>query len=288
MDKKLQETLGEVIGETQDTSKANSKETSEELSGKAGEETRSGETTPEYVSGIDISDVPEEVKPQIRDLLSKKAGLLEKGYQGKYQKVAQLDKVLEDLKNKDISFDEAQKAIDDLAYKKRNPQVSDKKEAKKVLDNMIDGAPTLEQKEALKNLRTMINEETNVTELREELKAVKQLLNGMVQTNLGSREIELNQELDKLSGVYGKNLVDKYRDAVVNAGLKYKDTAKGILFKLVPADELEETILSKKKITEDKIKSSTSQGRGVTSSIENIDTKKASLKDVLKSAMGKK
>ena len=289
MDKKLQETLGEVIGETQDTPKTDPKETDGELSTKGGE-TKSGDTPePEYVSGIDISDVPEEQKTVIRDLLSKKASLLEKGYQGKFQKVAALEKVVEDLKNKDITFEEAQQAIDDLAYRKRNPQANlDKKEAKKTLDAMIDGAPTIEQKEALKNLRTMIAEETNIADLKKELEGVKNLLNGMYSSNLSTREVELNKELDSLSSVYGKSVVDKYREVVVSSGLKYKDTAKGLLFKLMPSDELEEMLLSKDKRTKEKLKSTTSNGSGITSSIEHLDIKKSSLGQVLRSAMGVK
>ena len=80
----VQDTLREVIGETVSSpDKTSSTETKESAPVGTSAETKSGEPAKEYVSGIDLSDIPEQDRPRIKELFSKKAKLLEDGYQAK-------------------------------------------------------------------------------------------------------------------------------------------------------------------------------------------------------------
>ena len=91
-DENLKDTLRQTTEETQATSASQKGETKKESSQKA--ETSSGETAKEYVSGIDISDVPVEMRPQLREKLTEKASLLEKGYQGKFKALETFARVI--------------------------------------------------------------------------------------------------------------------------------------------------------------------------------------------------
>ena len=76
-DKTLRETIDSVVQETQETSRQKSNETEEGISKGTSDETNTGETAEkEYVNGIDITDIPVEERPRIKELLSKKAKLL--------------------------------------------------------------------------------------------------------------------------------------------------------------------------------------------------------------------
>ncbi len=106
-DTTLKDTLMEVIGGNKDTAIATEGETKEGISGEDTEgETKSGET-PEYVSGIDISDIPEQDRPRIKELLSKKANLLEQGYQGKFKEIAEFKKAQDELVRAGLTTTEA-------------------------------------------------------------------------------------------------------------------------------------------------------------------------------------
>jgi hypothetical protein len=285
MGENLRETIATTHAETKETAKVVPVETKEESTTINQTETNAGETVKEYVSGIDISDVPAEMRTQIREKLSQKASLLEKGYQGKFKEVAELKKAIEDIQSKGMSLDEAQQAIDDFAYRKRNPTTQEKKEVKKALDSLIDSVP-LDQKESLKQLRTIISEETNVSVLRKELDELKGYVKSISSYTTQSKAERINSELDALAPKYGKELIDKYRDDLVNGGLKYNVPTKKLLFTIVPDDELEQAILSKDSRQKEKSKAISSPSSGVVS-IESIDTKKLGLKDVLKAAMKK-
>mgnify|MGYP001583588945 FL=1 len=150
-DKTLKETLTEALSGNKDTTKVAEGETKQGISGEETEaETKSGETA-EYVSGIDISDIPEQDRPRIKDLLSKKAKLLEDGYQGKFKEVAEFKNAQEELVKAGLTTAEARDVLIKHIEQKRNPQpatTTEKKDALKTLDKLINEAP-LEQRSAL-------------------------------------------------------------------------------------------------------------------------------------------
>ncbi len=166
-DKTLQQTVAEAIGDTTETPIAETTETTEGLSQETAGETQSGET-PVYASGIDISDVPVEDRPRIEGLLSKKAKLLEKGYQPKFAEVAELKKAQEELRKSGLTVAEANQVLTEHLARKANPTPLEQKKSLKVLDKLIENSP-LEQRPALEQMRQIIQEETEVNSVKKEL-----------------------------------------------------------------------------------------------------------------------
>ncbi len=290
-DKTLQETVADALKSgNNDTAKADVNETKQGISV---EETK-GETqsggTPEYVSGIDISDIPEQDRPRVKELLSKKAKLLEDGYQGKFKEVAEFKKAQEDLVRMGLSVNEARDVLTKHLEQKRNPAatISDKKEALKTLDKLIGESP-LEQRSALEQMRTIIKEETGISALSDKIEKMEKLL-GMYQNSASQqRQKQIESDLSVFSDKYGKDLVEKYRSVLIEKGLNYPDLSINKIFQYeVPMEELEQAILTKgrKPLTEEKKKAISNPSSGVASASEKVNIKASSYADLLRS--GKK
>lgn len=272
-DKNLRETVKDVLKETTPAA------TSEELSkGKSGE-TNAGDT-PEYVSGIDISDIPVGDRPRIKALLESKAKLLEKGYQPKFEEVSKFKKAMEELSSLGIDVEEAKQVLTRHSEQKKNPTSQDKKDARRVLDTLIDEAPAA-QKEELRQLRKIVLEETNSDELKKKVTDLESMVSRLSRGFSDNRRTKLSEEIDSLKSKYGGELIDKYSDKIMDEGLKYENlNARKILFYIAPEDEIEQAVVSKKSKTKEKVESISSPGSGVVSSSEQIDTK-GSWKDFL-------
>ena len=289
-DKTLQETLAEAIGGNNDTASSSANETEQGISGKgAADETKSGET-PEYASGIDISDIPEQDRPRIKELLSKKAKLIEDGYVSKFQKVAQLDKIQKDLEKLGVTTEEAGDVLMKHIESKRNPPTStEKKDALKTLDKLLSEAP-YEQRSALEQMRKIIQEETGVSELKDKVDKMEKLLGIYQQSAMEQREKQVTTELTAFTEKYGKELVDKYADVIKEKAVQHPNLSIAQIFRYeVPDEEKEQAILlkGKKPLTEDKKKAITNTSSGVTSATEKVDVKKSSYADILLKGLGK-
>ena len=282
--KTLRETVSEVIGEQTANSKTS------EVSNKEGIVQSSGETQsggkPEYVAGVDISDIPEQDRPRIKAKLEAKLALLDKGYQPKFQEVAKLKKSLEWLTSQGLTTEEAEATLMKYAAEKKNPSVT-KKDTLKTLDKLIQDSP-YEQKEALQNMRKIILEETNNDVIKVELdelrKAVKYLSGKDM--NFGRQQVET--DLESLKAKFG-DVVEKYRDTVLAEWEKYPQSkAKDILKYVVPDEEYEQALLSKSNRKSEKLNAVTNSSSGVTSSSASMDVRKTSLKDILTSVVKEK
>ena len=286
--KTLRETLNEVIGEQ--TAKPDASKASNQtgiVQNQSGE-TQSG-GTPEYVAGVDISDIPEQDRPRIKAKLEEKLKLLDKGFQPKFQEVATLKKSLEWLASKGLTPEKAEKILlDSLVQGDTKQLMGDKKEAVKTLDKLISESP-YEQKEALQNMRKIILEETNADKLVkkiDELEKTVQYLSGK-DINFGRQSV--NNDLKALEEKFGKDMMDKYRDIVLAEWEKYPQTkAKDILKYVVPDDEYEQALLSKVNRQAEKLNAVTNNGSGVTSSTASLNVRKTSLKDLLTSVVKEK
>lgn len=286
----LEETLREVIGETMKPQEQSSKETTE-TTGEVSGETKSGET-PEYVRGIDISDVPEADRPRIKDLLSKKVALVEKGTQAKFQEIAKYKKEKDSLLAQGLTEDEAVSVLRSHIEQKRNSTQTTtqaKSDAVRTLDKMINDASDRDTRDSLQNLRKIVKEESNTAQLDTLLEKVDKLEKfiGFINQDASEKRIEsINNSLNSLTQKYGKDLVDKYREDIVKQGLAYpKADVKRLMSAIADPDEIEQAILSNSKtgkvITKEKLNAITSQGSGVTGSVENVDVSKTSYKNLL-------
>ena len=302
-DKTLKETLTEALSGNEDTTKVAEGETEQGISGKetAGETTTGG--TPEYVSGIDISEIPEQDRPRIRTLLEKKAKLLEDGYQGKFKEVADFKKAQQELINAGLTVDEAKDVLNKHLEQKRNPQTTttDKKDALKTLDKLIEQAP-LEQRSALEQMRTIVQEEgigaflkevgyDNMQSFVKDFRSLRDFAMATSGKMMEDRKSQINTDLEILSSKYGKDLIDKYREVIAEKGLQHPNLTINKIFQYeVPIEELEQAILlkGKKPLTEDKKKAISNTSSGITSATEKVDIKKSSFADILLSGIGKK
>lgn len=290
-DKTLRETIAEGLGGNDETTKTQANETDKGISaGETSGETKAGET-PEYVSGIDISDIPEEDRPRIKELLGKKAKLLEDGYQTKFKEVADYKKEKDNLSKAGITVQEASDALKKYISNKSSPELTktDQKQTIKTLDKLIAEAP-YEQQAALKQMRDIINEETEVSVIRKELDDIKKSLGFYQQKAMQERKVQVENDLVKLSEKYGQELINKYKDIIVERGLQYPDaTVSKILSIEVPIEEIEQAILlkGKKPLTKEKREAISSNGSGVTSAGEKIDVKTKSFADILMGGLKK-
>ena len=301
-DKTLKETLTEALSGNEDTTKATEGETEQGISGKEteGETTTGG--TPEYVSGIDISDIPEQDRPHVRTLLEKKAKLLEDGYQGKFKEVAEFKKAQQELVDSGLTVAEAKDVLMRHLEQKRNPATTttEKKDALKTLDKLIEQAP-LEQRSALEQMRTIVHEEgigaflkevgyDNMKSFVDDFKSLRNFAMATSGRMMEDRKKQINTDLESLSSKYGKDLVEKYREAIERAALNTTLPISKIFSIEVPIEELEQAILSKgkKPLTEEKKKAISNPSSGITSATEKVDTKKSSFADILLSGIGKK
>jgi len=278
----LKDVLREVKSEPVDATPKDAKGVSNDSSS----ETKSGETE-EYVAGVKISEYPEQERAVAKKVLSEKAKLLESGYQKKFQEVAKFKKAQEDLVNMGLSVDEAQGVLAKHIEQKKNPVTitAEKKDAVKTLDKLIEQAP-YEQRQPLEQMRQIILEETNVSALSKKVDEMDKVINYFRGKDIQLGKQTLETDLTSLEQRFGKEIIEKYRDDVVKEWNKYPNSkAKDILKYVVPDDEYDQALLSKRTKTKEKLEASASSGSGVTSSTEAINTKgkwKDTLKQIIK------
>lgn len=299
MPETLKDTLRSAIAETKTPQQPIVQETAKESAPAASAEPKSGEPAEkEYVSGIDISELPEQERPTARRVLSEKAKLLETGYNQKFREIADYKRERDAFTQMGITMDEAKDALSKYAESKKNPVsqtavTADKKQALKTLDKLIDSAP-IEQRGALEQMRQIIKEEApvdvdKVAKLEEKISQFEKFMSRANQETSSKRQNDLHTELDSLKTKYGDEFVEKYRDDIVTNGLKYGGSARQLLHAISPADELEQAITVKlkpgKQITTEKANAITSSTPGLTSSAEQINTKQSYgglLRDVIR------
>lgn len=289
-DKTLSQTIREVMTEPAKASSASTVETAKGISEGTTGETQSG-GTPEYVSGIDISTLPEQERTVARKVLAEKAKLLEDGYQAKFKEVAQFKKQREEILSLGISENEAVEAIRNHVASKTNAKDA-KKEAARVIDKLKESAPDLETRKGLDNLENIIMELTNINDIKKQLEE----LQGYVKYSRGkefqTREQLLNGALSSLEKEYGKNIIDKYGDELIKQGLAYSDAdPERLLHAIVDPKELKQAILANSKKDDrkqEKINAVSSPGSGMTSPLQTIDVKKTPMKGILSQVFAKK
>ena len=239
-----------------------------------------------YVAGVKISEYPEQERAVAKKVLSDKAKLLESGYQKKFQEVAKFKKAQEDLVKMGLSVEEAQGVLEKHIEQKRNPvqTTAEKKEAVKTLDKLISEAP-YEQRQPLEQMRQIILEETNISKLEKKVEDMERVVNYFRGKDIQLGEQTLNTDLTSLEAKFGKELIERYADDVKSEWRKYPNSkAKDILKYVVPDEEYEQALLSKRTKTKEKLEASASSGSGVTSSSETINTQ-GKWKDTLRQIM---
>ena len=291
-DKSLSETLQEVIGETKSqTQDANASEAQSGLSRESqSAETNSGETATTY-QGIDLSDIPEQDRPRITKALKDKFDLADKGIQKKFQEVAPFKKAMEDITNMGLTIEEAKAAIIEKSESKKKPLTTGEKKTVRLLDQLLEQSPT-EQRESLRQMRQITQEEAGdaptVKELKAKVEAMEKMLGMVSNSAIESKKKEITTELDStFTKKYGKDFIDKHREKILDVALKNPNVPIEKIIKYeTPDDEYEQALLAsklgnRKPLTQEKKESISSSGQGgITNAKETVDTSK-SWKDTL-------
>ena len=282
-DKNLTETISEVFEETKSQpAETKENETGSELSEGKGDETKSGETS--SYQGIDISDIPEQDRPRVMKFLKDKAALADVGIQKKFQEIAPLKKAMEDISKMGLTLEEAKAAIIEKAQNKNKPLNVGEKKTIRLLDQLLEASPA-EQKESLRQMRQIVNEEAEdaptVKELREKVASMEKMLGMVSNSALEVKRKEINQDLDTtFTKKYGKDFIEKHKDKILEVALKNPNVPIEKIIKFeTPDEEYEQALLAqklgnKKPLTEEKKNAISSTGQGVNISHDNIDTNK--------------
>lgn len=285
-DKTLSQTIRQVMTEQPKAASAPAPvQAAEGISTGTTGETQSG-GTPEYVSGIDISTLPEQERPIARKVLADKAKLLEDGYQAKFKEVSQFKKQREEILSLGISENEAVQVLRDHVTSKTTAKEA-KKETSQLIDQLMESAPDLETRKGLENLKAIIKEQTNIDAIQKKLELLENYVKHSQGREFQTREQSLNSAMDSLSTEYGKEFIDKYRDTVVREGLKFTDAdPEQLLGAIANPKELKQAILSNvpKKESErkqEKINAVSSAGSGITSPAQTLDIRKTSMKGIM-------
>jgi hypothetical protein len=294
-EEKVNTTLREVIGESvnQTQKKSDDKSSSQTESGKK----------PEFISGIDVSDLPDNMtKEELKGLLAKKGKLLEDGYQVKFKEVAEYKKEKDNLIAQGITPAEAGQIVRDAIANKKNQTTTEvKKELRREIDILKDEAPDLETRKGVERLEKIVMELSKSSpeykELKERLDRAEKALGSYQNKTIATRVESLNEALDKLSGEkYDKDFIEKYRDKIIEEGKKYPEAdVKKIIKVITDPDEETDAILrtkdkevKKERSVKEKINANDSSSSGVTGSEKNIDVQKVSLKGLIRQVMTQK
>lgn len=283
----IRDTIGEPVVKAQQTSMV---QTAQGLPDGTTGETQSG-GTPEYVSGVDISTLPEQERTVARKVLAEKGKLIEKGYQPKFAEVAEFKKQREQMLALGVSEQEAVEVIRNHVLAKTSAKDA-KKEVSRVIDQLKESAPDLETRKGLENLEAIVKELTNIDDIRKELDNMKKQVGYFQNNALRTREEVLGSSLASLEKEYGKDVIEKYRDDVIREGLKYTDAEpERLLHAIGDPKELRQAILlnsGKKDVRQqEKTNAITSPTSGMaSSSAQEINVKTTPMKSLLSHISG--
>lgn len=292
VDEKINTTLREVIGDSINQAGKKSDDNKSQ-------HTQTGEKR-EFIAGIDISDLPDNLsRADLKGLLEKKAALLESGYQGKFKEIAEFKKERDAIVALGVTPQKASEIIKD-ALKNSDSKLEVKKELKRELEQLRDEAADQETRKGVDRLGRVVHEEVENSpgykKLLERLEKAEKALGYVQNKTIQSRVESLNESLTSLSGEkFDKDFIEKYREKVVENGKAYPDaTVHKILQVIADPEEYDDALLKSKKKEEvkksrldEKIRASDSASAGVTGQNQEIDVKKVSLKGLIRQVMTK-
>ena len=288
-DEKVNTTLREVLGNSFDD------QTQKKSDDSKSQQTDSGDKR-EFVAGIDVSDIPDNMsKSEFKEYLAKKGKLLEDGYVPKFKEVAEYKKERDAMLALGLTTQEAGKIIREHIAARDNKNKSDvKQDLKSEMDQLKEEAPDLETRKGVERLERIIKqlskESPEFKELKERLDKAEKALGYVQNKTITSRVESLNKDLDELSGErFDKDFIEKYREKVITIGKQYPDASVRELIKAAAtSDDYDEALLKTKKKEEskernikEKINANDSASSGVTGKEKEMDVKKTSMKQLL-------
>src|SRR3990167_10644943 len=225
-------------------------ETDPTKTGKPGAEGSSGQGSEAdklegLISDIDLSDVPQERREEVKKYLAQKVKLYDAGFRAKTEEFSKEKKEMESRKQ---SLRELETLRDEI---RGNPQLEKKitkmindfragnleaddpktKQSIKTLDKLIDQTSDAETKEGLRQMRQIVQEETSdYGVLKDKYSKLEQKLNSLEQLTISGQTERVEVKLELLDKRFGKELVSKYKNDIRAAALKFPDQDIGKLF----------------------------------------------------------
>ena len=206
------------------------------------------------IADIDLSDVAENIREDVKKKLTEKVKLYDSGFRGKSeilsQKLKELEnseaslKELKDLKNEISGNPELEKRITRLINDARSGKL-DEADSKKTIDKLIENAETKEEIRTLEQLKKVVNEASVSEEKIQALERRLALIEGDFNLSQTDRVVS---KIEELKGDFGKEIVDKYAAKIKDAMLRNPNlTAKKVLYHFADDNEIDEAILEKNK-----------------------------------------
>lgn len=293
-EEKVNTTLREVIGESVNN------QTQKKSDDNKSEQTQSGRK-PEFVSGVDVSDMPDNLtRSEAKGWIEKKAKLLEEGYQSKFKNVAELAKVQDELRTLGVSAQDARRIINDAVASNKTVKEA-AKEVKREIEKLEEEAPDNETRQGVKRLGKVVQEEVENSpaykKLLERLDKAEKTLGYVNQREATTRKESLNEALDKLKGEkFDDDFIEKYREKIVEEGIKFPNAPVNKILQVVTDPDDYDSALLKTKNKEvkkesrikEKINANDSASSGVTGSEKHIDVRNTSWKSLLRQVTQKR
>ena len=197
------------------------------------------------IADIDLSDVPEQYRNEVRKKLGEKVKQYDTGFRSKTEDLArereqvQSQKVaLRDLTvlRDEISSNPAlekkiTKVINDFRAGNFNPDDSKTKEASKLLDKLIDNASDAETKEQLRQMRQIVKDEIpDTSSMKEELQSMRKELESLKNATLTGQAERVTQKIGQLEERFGKDIIGKYKEQIKESALKFPGVEISKLF----------------------------------------------------------
>lgn len=241
------------------------------------------------ISDIDLSDVPEERRGEVKKYLAQKVKLYDAGFRAKTEEFSKDKKEFETQKQslREITLlkDEIEgnpalktkvtKVINDFRAGIVSDDTSKTDKATKTLDRLIDQSADAETKEGLRQMRQIVQEETSgYGDLKENYKKLEDKLQILETATMSGQTERVEVKLGLLEDKFGKEIVDKYKADIKTAAIKFpgQDINK-LFYHYANEDDIKTALLHEVENTkklEDKRKEdgSGSGGEGVPKSYE--------------------
>lgn len=242
------------------------------------------------IADVDLSDVPEDIREDVKKHLSQKVKLYDQGYRAKTEDFSKERKQFETQKKElselvtlrdEIQGDPAlEKEVTNLINRKRaglslSASAADKKDQMKTLDSLMSNAADAETKESLRQLKAIIKEETSpYGEYQNEIQSLRDEIKSLKTATLSGQAERIDSKISGLRKEYGEEVVRDVENDLRKSALRYPSASiKKLFISLIDEDKLETVILEKAKIKkqqEEKIKlqGSSPGGQGVKTPVE--------------------
>lgn len=210
------------------------------------------------IADVDLSDVPENIRADVKKALAQKVKLYDAGYRAKTETLAEEKKRVEverqsikalldiqrELKDNPSMEKAVIQTINDYRSGKINKSDENRDKAAKRLDKLIDNATDPDTREQLREMRQIVIEETDAPALKGELAQLRAELNQLKSSSVSSHAEKVEAEIDSLEKEFGKEIVSKYREEIKSSALKFpQQKVKKLLYHFAEDSEIEDAIL---------------------------------------------